>query len=591
MFAKTEMSAAETFSAAGRLPVHGALALRAWAHPAKRLFTFLDDEGEESGHLSYLDLWRHARAIGRALSARGEAGERVMLFFPPGLDFIAAFLGCLMSGRIAVPINLPTRRRADRCVKIILDSGATAAMAPSSLIGDMIATFAETEAADLNWIESTAVAADPREIPETADAQFDFDPNGLAFLQYTSGSTSSPKGVMVSHGNISTNLRMMRDSWALDHESDMVFWQPHHHDMGLILGQLLPIVLGNHSVLMAPNTFVRQPSLWLRAISRYRAKLAGGPNFAYDLAVERYAPEKLQGVDLSCWDIALNGADMVRATTLERFHALHHAHGFRAESFLPCFGLAEATLYVSGGPRQRKTRVVTADPAILEQDGRVAPPATPAEGRQFVGCGEPSWEVEVAIVDPETGRRRGPDETGEVWISGKSVASGYWRNEAATSRSLRARLDDAPGKTFLRTGDLGFLGGQDKQLYICGRLKDLIICDGRNLHPEDIEYSIVEASDALKPQSCAVFAHDDANEKPCIVAAIEVDRDLKRRLAAEAKPLQAAIRAAVANDHGVTLGRILFVLPSNMRKTTSGKIQRGVMRRLYLDGELEVLQP
>jgi acyl-CoA synthetase (AMP-forming)/AMP-acid ligase II len=227
----------------------------------------------------------------------------------------------------------------------------------------------------------------------------------------------------------------------------------------------------------------------------------------------------------------------------------------------------------------------------LEQEGRVAPPAVPAEGRQLVGCGEPSWEVEIAILDPETGRRRGPDETGEVWISGKSVASGYWRNEAATTRSLRARLDDAPGKTFLRTGDLGFVGKQDKQLYICGRLKDLIICDGRNLHPEDIEYSIARASDALKPQSCAVFSHEDANQKVCIVVAIEVDRELKRRLAGEPKPLQAAIRASVANDHGVTLSQIVFVLPSNMRKTTSGKIQRGLMRQLYLDGELEALQP
>lgn len=595
MFQKTQMTPNELLSAMGTLAVPDALALRARLHPDKILFTFLDDDGAEAGHLTYRDAWRRARGVADHLERITAAGDRIMLFFPQGLDFIVAFLGCLMAGRIAVPVNLPTRRRVERCAGIIADSGAGVALAPAGQIGGLADCFTGTGAETLAWVGADTLPpadggpADDALVPAA-------DPGAVAFLQYTSGSTSAPKGVMVTHGNLTANLRMMRDSWELDHTTDMVFWQPHHHDMGLILGQLLPVVLGNRSVLMAPNTFVRRPALWLEAISRYRATLAGGPNFAYALAVERYSEERLAGLDLSCWTVALNGADVVRPATLARFAALHEKHGFRPDSFLPCYGLAEATLFVSGGPVRRPTRITTVDVRRMEADRRIEPPATPEGARALAGCGEPSWEVEVVIADPVTGRPCGPGEVGEICLSGPSVAAGYWRNPEATEKTFRARLDGRPGKGFLRTGDLGFLGPEDRQLYIGGRLKDVIICDGRNLHPEDIEYSILEACEGTRPQSCAVFSHDTAGpggngQRQEIVAAIEVDRSIKRRLADDGKRFQAAIRASVAEEHGIAIGRILFVPPTAMRKTTSGKIQRSLMRQLYLSGTLEVIAP
>ncbi|MFA5951026.1 MAG: fatty acyl-AMP ligase [Hyphomicrobium sp.] len=588
MFQKSQLTSLESLSVLGELPVHGSLSLRAWMHPDRRLFTFLNEQGEETDTLSYMELWRRARGVADHLSQRYPAGERVMLFFPQGLEFIAAFLGCFMSGHIAVPINQPTRRRVDRCVKIIADSGARCAMTTAKVIEANRACLADTDAADLEWINIDEIAAADR-APHTADCGADRDQDAIAFLQYTSGSTSDPKGVMVTHRNLSINLRLMRDSWELDSTTDMVFWQPHHHDMGLIMGQLLPIVLGNHSVLMGPNTVVRQPSIWLHAISKYRATMAGGPNFIYDIAVERYSEEKLKGIDLSCWQVAPNGADVVRATTLDRFAKTYAKHGFRAETFLPCYGLAEATLVVSGGPTRRLPARTTVDVTELTR-GHIRPPAGPERSQELIGCGEPAYPFEIAIVDPDTKRRCAHDAMGEIWLGGRSVAAGYWQNAAATDSTFRAVIAGEPGKTFLRTGDLGFIHGSDLQLYICGRLKDVLICEGRNIHPEDVEYTIAECAAEIKHQNSAVFGYHDGEQRQRIVAAIEVDRSLRRRSAEEFAALRGVIRQAVAEEHGIPLSDIVFITPNSLRKTTSGKIQRGLMRDLFLRKELEVLK-
>lgn len=587
MFNKSELSIAELRSASASLPVHDVLRLRAWAHGDKTLFTFLNEQGEEDGTRTYRQMWDRVANVAHALSAIGEDADRVMLFFPPGLDFIACFVGCLAANRVAVPINLPTRRRIERCVKIIADSGAKVAIAPANLIDDMKEAFADSAARDLHWLAAETIAPEAAQDLQTHRRSFAASTSRIAFIQYTSGSTSDPKGVMVTEANITANLRMMRDSWSLDHTTDMVFWQPHHHDMGLILGQLLPIVLGNHSVLMGPNTFVRQPSLWLRAISKYRAVLAGGPNFAYELASDRFNAAKLEGLDLSHWSIALNGADVVRKSTLERFTTTYAPYGFRPQSFIPCYGLAEATLFVSGGPVQRDTSTVLADPDVLENQGRIVAPASPGEGRSLVGCGEPSWEVEVAIVDPQTRTRCANGCVGEIWLRGDAIAAGYWQNAVQTQATFRAEIEGQEG-CYLRTGDIGFIGPADRQVYICGRLKDLIINDGRNLYPEDIEYSILGSAAELRSQTVAVFSHDDAAaQRQRIVAAIEVDRHLNRVLAQNEKALKAQIRAAVSAEHDIALDQIVFVPPSAMRKTTSGKVQRGLMRQLYVTGALE----
>ncbi|KIU53075.1 hypothetical protein QV12_06835 [Pseudomonas putida] len=571
MFDKSCLSPQELASATGLLAVHDSLALRAWVHPHKVLFTLLDDQGEEQQQVSYLQLLGRANAIARQLQAVSEPGDRVALFFPQGLDFIASFLACLIADRIAVPVNLPNRRRVERCLSILHDSGSRLLLVAASEQAMLQQAFAGTPAAALAMLSPTDDCDAPLAFARPAER----DPQRVAFLQYTSGSTSAPKGVRVSHANITANLRMMRDSWALDHTSDFVTWQPHHHDMGLILGQLLPIVLGNHTVIMAPATFVRQPLIWLQAIARYKGRLAGGPNFAYNLAVERYDAERLQGLDLSHWTHALNGADVVRPASLARFAQQYAGHGFRASAFVPCYGLAEATLFVSGGPQGRPVCSVVV-------------PVDAGAPQELVGCGEPSWEVEIAIVDPASRQRCAPGHIGEIWLRGPNIAQGYWQNPAATEAGFKARIDDGSPLDYLRTGDLGFVGPDDRQLYVCGRLKDLIICEGRNLHPEDIEYTVIEALDEVRPQSCAVFSHDNEQQRQTLVAAIELNREIKRWLQDNPRQLKAVVRSAVVDQHGITLNRIVFVQPTSMHKTTSGKIQRAKMRQLYLASELDL---
>lgn len=585
MFDKSSFNDHELSSASGALPVHETLALRAWAHPDKVLFTFLDDEGAKQESLTYLQMYDNARGIARQLESVSQPGDRIALFFPQGLDFIACFLACLMSGRIAVPINLPNRRRVERCVSILLDSGASLALVDTTEHAQLERAFAGTEAAALPLLEIANLEA--AAATASREPRAEFDPQQIAFLQYTSGSTSAPKGVMVSHANITANLRMMRDAWELDARSDFVTWQPHHHDMGLILGQLLPIMLGNHTVVMAPSTFVRQPLIWLQAISRYKARLAGGPNFAYDLAAERYNAERLGDLDLSGWTHALNGADVVRAGSLKRFHDRYARHGFSVDAFMPCYGLAEATLFVSGGPYRLPVRSVTADQATLSSEQRVAPPRESGNTVTMIGCGEPSWEVEVAIVDPATRQRRTPGTVGEIWLRGASIARGYWRNDAASIAGFHATIAEDPRREYMRTGDLGFICAEDRQLYVCGRLKDLIICEGRNIHPEDIEHSVIEALAETRPQSCAVFSHDDEQQRQIIVAVIELNRELKRLLTDNPRVLKASIRAAVVDQHGIPVHRLMFAQPTSMHKTTSGKIQRRKMRELYLAAELD----
>lgn len=589
MFQKSQMTPFESFSLCGELPVHGSLALRAWLHPEKRVFTFLDDRGEESNALSYLELWQQARAVADVLSSRYPAGERVMLFFPQGLEFIAAFLGCLMSGHVGVPITLPSRNRIDRCIKIIRNSGAKCVLSTLKVADTSRPIFADTPAAGLEWICIEDVRRVPRR-PETENCGRNEDQRRVAFLQYTSGSTSDPRGVMVTHNNLTINLRLIRDAWELSSETDMVFWQPHHHDMGLIMGQLLPIALGNHTVLMNPNTVVRQPLLWLRAICNYRATMAGGPNFIFDVAVERYAEDKFSELDLSCWEVAPNGADIVRAGTLDRFAKTYGRHGFRPEAFLPAYGLAEGTLVVSGGPTRRTPSRLILDSEELSKNRRVCPPKAPQHANELVGCGEPCIPYEVAIVDPDTCKRCGPNESGEIWISGPSVAAGYWQNNAATEATFRAKIVGEGETAYLRTGDLGFVHSGDGQLYICGRLKDVIISDGCNFHPEDIEYSIIESVSVLKHQSCAVFGYYDEAKRQRIASAIEVDRAFKRRAPEDFKQIKTQVRQAVADKHGIALSDIVFIPPNSLRKTTSGKIQRSMMRQLFVSGQLETLK-
>jgi amino acid adenylation domain-containing protein len=549
--------------------VPGLLRARAAERPEQVAYTFLADGEAEAGRLTYAELDRRARVVAAALRASVPPGERALLLYPPGLEFVAAFLGCLIAGVVAVPAYppRPNDRSQSRLRAIARDARPRAALTTSAIFAGLEALAAAVpELAATRWIPTDLLdgcGAPWASFPEP-------EPGSLAFLQYTSGSTAAPRGVMVSHGNLLHNERMIAAAFGQDEESVVVGWLPLYHDMGLIGNVLQPLYAGGRCILMSPLVFLQRPLRWLEAISRHRATTSGGPNFAYELCVRKASPGAIAGLDLSSWRVAFNGAEPVRASTLERFAATFAACGFRPEAFYPCYGLAEATLFVTGGESGRQPR--TAAP-----DGEAE--------RRLVSCGYAWMGQRVAIADPETGEELPPGAVGEIWVSGPSVAQGYWGNAEATERDFNAFLItlDGPGQgPFLRTGDLGFLS--DGELFVTGRLKDLIILRGRNHYPQDLELTAEGSHPDLRPGNGAVFSVEAAGEERLVVV-----HEVERRRRASVEEIAEAIRRAVAAEHEVQVHEVVLIRTGSLPKTSSGKVQRGLCRKLYLDGELAVV--
>ncbi len=557
---------------------------RALEHPERPAYTFLADGEEEGGRLTFAELDAQARALGARLQRLGLAGQRALLLYPPGLEFVSAFLGCLYGGVVAVPAYPPrSERMLPRLRSIARDARPAVALTTSDLRARVEALAGRLpEMAGAQWLATdgldAAGLAEEWEEPE-------IDGDTLAFLQYTSGSTAQPKGVMVTHGNLLHNEEMIQAAFAQSERSLIVGWLPLYHDMGLIGNVLQPLYVGASCVLMSPVAFLQRPARWLRAISRYRGTTSGGPNFAYELCVRKIPPAERHGLDLSSWQVAFNGAEPVRAETLERFAAAFAPCGFRREAFYPCYGLAEATLFVSGGAAGAGPAVGSFRPADLELGQVAATAALDPAGRRLVGCGRAWSETEIAIVDPATGRRCAPDRVGEIWVAGPSVAAGYWDNPAETARTFQARLAGETGEAggpFLRTGDLGFL--REGSLFVTGRLKDLIILRGRNHYPQDLEATAEESHPALRAGASAAFAVDAAGEERLVVVA-----ELERRREAEAGAAAEAVRRAVAEAHEVRVHEVVLVRAGTIPTTSSGKIQRHATRDGYLAGELTVV--
>ncbi|HEX2222817.1 MAG TPA: fatty acyl-AMP ligase, partial [Thermoanaerobaculia bacterium] len=486
----------------------GLLRVRAAERPDRVAFTFLADGEVEGGRLTYAELDHQARAIAAALRQTLAPGDRALLLYPPGLEFIAAFFGCLYAGVIAVPAYppRPNDRSQSRLRSIAHDAEPRAALTTSAILagaGDLA-----PELAVLRWLPTDALP------PFGADAEgFGFadgdgisepEPDSVAFLQYTSGSTAAPKGVMVTHANLLHNERMIGEAFGQDEDTVVAGWLPLYHDMGLIGNVLQPLHAGARCVLMSPVAFLQKPLRWLEAISRYRATTSGGPNFAYELCVRKTTVEERARLDLSSWKVAFNGAEPVRETTLERFAEAFAASGFRREAFYPCYGLAEATLFVTGGELGRFPRVEVVDAAALERN-EVRPAFDGDPARRLVSNGRAWLGQQVVLADPETGLECPAGRVGEIWVAGPSVARGYWRNPEATERDFGAFLADGQGP-FLRTGDLGFAAGGE--LYVTGRLKDLIIIRGRNHYPQDLELTAERSHPDLHAGGGAAFAVD-----------------------------------------------------------------------------------
>ncbi|MFM9435327.1 phthiocerol/phenolphthiocerol synthesis type-I polyketide synthase C [Janthinobacterium sp. CG_23.3] len=556
------------------------LAWRAEHQADQTAYIFLADGETQEIRLSYGELDKKARAIAARLIALDTGRQPVALLYPSGLDFIEALFGVLYAGAIAVPLYPPRRNRPDeRLASVIKDCGARLFLTTRAVVDEL--PLSTQPASPLHGMRCLTTDDVP------AEAAGDFpgvprQPSATAFLQYTSGSTSTPKGVMVSHRNLMANLERIKQSCG---QPDMlvVGWLPMFHDMGLISNTLEPLYVGATLVFMSPVHFLQQPIRWLRAISRYRASTSGGPNFAYELCVSKTTAVERAGLDLGRWNVAFNGAEPVRLDTLERFAAAFAPSGFRRSAFFPCYGLAEATILVASGRRGERPVSIGLDASLLLQD-RVGAVAGGGDGvRVSVGCGQIADEETVLIVDPQTFSVCAPDRVGEIWVASESVAQGYWNRPAQTLETFGARLAGGD-RPFLRTGDLGFV--QDKELFITGRLKDLIILRGRNYYPHDIEQTMEQSHPALRHGCGAAFSQERDGEEQ-LVLVVEVERQHVRRLDVEA--LCAAVRDSVFLQHEIWPHALYLLKPGGIPKTSSGKIRRRACKEALLDGTLDVL--
>ncbi len=550
------------------------LSRHAQESPQRRIFTFLDHDGGEAATLDYGQLDGRAREVAVALQERELAGERALVVYPPGIEFIEALFGCVYAGAIAVPCPPPDPGRkyaGPRMRQLVADATPRVVLT----VGGVEGSIREVLGADAPEIVSTdaELGADPEAWSDPGSAAGD-----VVVLQYTSGSTAVPRGVMVTHDNVLDNCEFIAEGLDLDDAPvGGVMWLPPYHDMGLIGGMFSPVHTGRAMTLMSPVAFLLDPLAWLRAISQRRATTSGGPNFAFDLCVRRSTPEQREGLDLSCWKTAYNGAEPVRPETIEAFSEAFAPFGFERSAFYPCYGLAEATLMVTGPEKGPPPRVMVAAAAELEQGAFVAGGDAEPSIR-LTSCGRPRPGAQVRIVDPDSHEPCADATIGEVWVAGRSVAAGYWDREPETRATFDARLAADGDGPFLRTGDLGFI--LDGELYVTGRIKELLVVDGRALYPATIELAVEAAVPALRHNCSAAFLIEAGeNRRLGLVAEVREDHGAL-------ESVYEAMRAAVKGRFELELGAICLIEPRTIPRTSSGKTQRGRCRELFLRGGL-----
>jgi amino acid adenylation domain-containing protein len=553
-----------------------ALIDHAQRRPSETAFVFLEDGEREAAALSFSALDEAARRIGAGLVARGLANERALLLYPPGLEFVKAFFGCLYGGVLAVPAYPPASERGLPRLVAIAESAEPRIALTSSEILRLARGVAQKVPAlsRLEWLELRDVNHDP------SAWRPGFDGSSPAFLQYTSGSTSTPRGVVVSHANLLHNEQMIAGAFQATPSDVYVSWLPLFHDMGLIGQMIQSAFVGARCYLMAPTAFLEQPRRWLSTITRYRGTISGAPNFAYDLCARKIDEAQLSELDLSSWRLAFNGAEPVRAETLERFVRKFSRRGFKSHALYPCYGLAEATLMVSGGVASQTWRALSIDAAALGEGAAVE--AATRESRVLVSCGRPLGGQRLCIVDPATQEEMGPGRVGEIWISGPSIAGGYWRAPESTAETFAASLAGRPKEAFLRTGDLGFL--RDDQLFITGRAKDLIIVRGRNIYPQDLEATAERACPAVRPGCSAAFPVEVAGEE-----GIALVCELRKDASPDVGDVGRKIREAISREHDVAVDQLVFVTAGAVHKTSSGKVQRRATKNALQREGLEVI--
>ena len=553
---------------------------RAMNQPHQLAYRFLLDGEYDEVCLSYQELDQRARSIAALLQSSAKVGDRALLLYPPGLDFIVAYFGCLYARIIAIPAYPPHPNRLEKTLPTILRIAADAKPSVALLTSTLFENISSQNTIKNKFGTIKLLVTDCDEVNDLTGKwqQPGIAGNDTAFLQYTSGSTTIPRGVMVTHSNLMHNLGLIEESFGLTSKSQTVFWLPPYHDMGLI-GILQSLYTGYPVTLMPHLMFLQRPFRWLQAISRFRATCSGGPNFAYDLCIRKVKPEQREQLDLSSWEVAFNGAEPIYNKTLEQFADYFSSCGFRREAFLPCYGLAEATLMVVGAPKSRFPVTQNLMTSGLEQNQVIVSSNKNEDTRTLVSCGKNMPNQKIRIVNAHTLALSPADQIGEIWVSGPSVASGYWNKPLESELTFGARLSDFNEGPFLRTGDLGFL--HDGELYITGRIKNLIISDGKNHYSHDIERTVEKSHPAIRLAGCAVFSISNSESEDIIVIA-----EMEHKITVKAEEVKKAIRQAVAIHHELHVDDITLISPGGIPRTTSGKIKHYLCKTNYIAGSM-----
>lgn len=551
---------------------------RAALHEDELLFGFLDSELRVAESLTYGSLIKRATRFARLLLANELTGQSALLAYPQGPDFVVAFFAANMAGVVPVPVKIPRREEElPRFSQMATDADVAAILIHEKRQSAFERVLSQGHLGNLPTLSEPAgdeQAADQSSSLQVSSAD-------IALLQYTSGSTSTPKGIQVTHANLLANLELIRTGFENDRNTISLSWLPMFHDMGLIGHVLEPLYVGFPAYFLNPTLVIQEPSRWLRAISRFRVTATGGPNFGYELCLKRPPGNEADTPDLSTWKVAYTASEPILASTIERFSRQFASAGFSPRAFYPCYGLAEATLIVTGGQAEEKVSIVSVDGGQLAH-GRVVPSTDETTARRLVSSGPPRPGVDVVVVDPQTELPAAAGAVGEIWVAGPMVAAGYRGKPEETRRVFGARLPDRPGANYLRTGDLGFL--ENGQLFVIGRLHDMIIIRGRNLYPEDVETAVTAACAEWDPTGCAVFADSD----PHIEATNEIVVALEFLLQADEldeDKVASRVRAQVASTYGVTVRDVVFA--PRLPRTTSGKIRRSECTRRYQFGTLD----
>lgn len=581
------------------------LQCRAKSQGEQTAYIFLEDGENRETRLTYQELDFQAKAIALELQQLVNPGSRVLLVYgySAGLEFIKAFFACLYAGVVAVPCHPPKNRLTTLEVQTRISSASAAViLTEGSLFGNLKSQLAEWGNQALHCLNTEKIKPNTKhnlvnhhQLPEiTGDT--------LAFLQYTSGSTGEPKGVMITHRCLMQNQEMLKQ--AFGHTKDLVGvgWLPLFHDMGLIGNVIQPIYIGAMCVMMSPVSFVQKPIRWLQAISKYQATTSGAPNFAYDLLCDRISREQIEKLNLNSWSVAFCGAEPVQTATMDRFSHKFAACGFKSTAFYPCYGMAEATLMITGGNKAKSPTVKYLDQQALEQNKVVIREQSQPTTKTFVSAGYPWLDGKLAIADPNSLKECEPDQIGEIWYSSSSVGQGYWQLPEKTQQtfqaSLRVELSSSAQKPlaretsvnlnqakYLRTGDLGFIN--DGELYITGRLHDVLVFWGLNHYPQHIEHTVEQCHPALKANSGVAFSVEVAG-KARLVVAQEIKRTHRKSLVMD--EVVEAIRWQVFQQHFIDIYGILLLLPGRIPKTSSGKVQRSACKAKFFDQSLEIYQ-